>query len=480
MNTISKQVLIAIMELSICQGKRVIKTPWEGLRLRTALRTSENDLLTQALDDLRDNEKDIERWSIQEPLVEIVIAESKKVPAPDSMSDREVICDRAIERALLHRLYEEYRNTGQRHLHYPLAGLSEALESSKDEIYRLVQVLQDSYYLEYKVMDGGMCSSDITFDGIKLCEIKTDLFKTLGTLQIVSKESNNEKNDADADPRKVFVVHGRNEHARKAMFSFLRSIGLDPIEWSEATSYTGKGTPYIGEILDHAFHIAKAVVVLITGDDIAKLGNQYIKEDDPSYERVFMPQARPNVLFEAGLAFGRRPERTILVEFDANRPFSDISGLHVLKIDNDAKSRQDLAMRLKTAGCDVKIDGKTDWLTEGDFEEAMKSQSIRMNAELNSFSSNNNADPQVSRQPDGTMLDILSFIVEHEDSGFVPEQLSKHFQIQIVKMQYYLDILVKSEHLYPVTSLGGPSIYKLTEKGRAFIVEYLESVNADK
>jgi len=479
MNTISKQVLIAIMELSICKGRRVIKTPWEGLRLRAALRSNEDEILVKALDDLRDNENDIESWSNYDSLVEIAIAKKRGVPAPDSVSDKEVICDRAIERALLHRLYEEYRATGERHLHYPLARLYEALETSKDEIYRLVQILQDSYYLEYKVMDGGMCSSNILFDGIKLCEIKTDLFKTLGTLQIVSKESNNDYNAADADSRKVFVVHGRNEHVRKAMFSFLRSMGLDPIEWSEATSYTGKGTPYIGEILDHAFRIAKAVVVLITGDDIAKLSAQYMKEDDPSYERVFMPQARPNVLFEAGLAFGRQPDRTILVEFDANRPFSDISGLHVLKMDNDAKSRHELAMRLKTIGCDVKIDGKTDWLTEGDFEEAIKSQSTRMTAEIKSFSLTNE-DAQVSCCPDGRMLDILSFIVEHDDSGFVPERLSKHFQIQIVKMQYYLDVLVRSEYLYSVSSLSEPAIYRLTEKGRAFIVEYMDSLNPNK
>jgi|GEM_PF-2257466 len=479
MNAISKQVLIAIIELSICKGSKVIKTSWEGLRLRATLRASEDALLDQALNDLRDNEKDIEKWSAQASLVEIIVSETKQIPTANSVSEKEVICDRAIERALLSRLYEEYRSSGKPHVRYPLAALSDALETSKEEIYRLVQWLQNSYYLEYKLSDGGMCNSKLTFDGIKLCEVKTELFDVLGTVKITSEKIKKESTNPDADPRKVFVVHGRNENARKAIFSFLRSIGLDPIEWSEATSYTGKGTPYIGEILDHAFNIAQAVIVLITGDDIAKLGSQYIREDDPSYERMFMPQARPNVLFEAGLAFGRRPERTILVEFDANRPFSDISGLHVLKIGNDAKSRQDLAVRLKTAGCDVKIDGKTDWLTEGNFEEAIITQSAKMAVEIKSLSSNN-ADAQVSRQPDGRMLDILSFIVEHEDSGFVPEQLSKHFQIQIVKMQYYLDILVRSEYLYPVSSLGGPSIYRLTEKGRAFIVEYIESVNAGK
>ncbi len=34
----------------------------------------------------------------------------------------------------------------------------------------------------------------------------------------------------EVDPRKVFVVHGRNNDARKAMFEFLRTIGLHPLE----------------------------------------------------------------------------------------------------------------------------------------------------------------------------------------------------------------------------------------------------------
>ena len=64
--------------------------------------------------------------------------------------------------------------------------------------------------------------------------------------------------------RRVFVVHGRNEPARDAMFSFLRSIGLQPIEWSQAVAATGEASPYIGVVLDSAFDAAQAVVVLMT------------------------------------------------------------------------------------------------------------------------------------------------------------------------------------------------------------------------
>lgn len=43
--------------------------------------------------------------------------------------------------------------------------------------------------------------------------------------------------------RSVFVVHGRNEPLRKAMFDFLRSINLSPMEWSHAVELTGEGSP---------------------------------------------------------------------------------------------------------------------------------------------------------------------------------------------------------------------------------------------
>ena len=36
------------------------------------------------------------------------------------------------------------------------------------------------------------------------------------------------------DAQDVFVVHGRNSAAHNGIFGFLRSIGLHPLEWSEA------------------------------------------------------------------------------------------------------------------------------------------------------------------------------------------------------------------------------------------------------
>lgn len=165
-------------------------------------------------------------------------------------------------------------------------------------------------------------------------------------------------------PHTVFVVHGRNSAAREAMFDFLRSIGLKPLEWSQAVRGTGHAAPYIGDVLDHAFEVAQAVVVLLTPDEIAYLRREFAAGDDDP-EHAPAPQGRPNVLFEAGMAFGRHPTRTILVELGEVRPFSDVAGRHVIRIDNSPEKRQDLADRLRTAGCEVDLSGR-DWLRAGD------------------------------------------------------------------------------------------------------------------
>ena len=115
------------------------------------------------------------------------------------------------------------------------------------------------------------------------------------------------------DPRVVFVVHGRNSALREAMFTFLNAIGLHPLEWSEARAATKQASPYIGDILDRAFSMAQAVVVLMTPDDEARLKEEFRRQDDSRRETTLTGQARPNVLFEAGMAMGREPQRTVLV-----------------------------------------------------------------------------------------------------------------------------------------------------------------------
>lgn len=258
----------------------------------------------------------------------------------------------------LHRLCEEVegntRSFADRHL------LRENLGLSKQEADRIENYLSDAGLI--KVVSFGHVG--ITYQGVQLVE--TQLSEAHQSTPRYLPDPNQKK----PDPKKVFVVHGRNEIARRAMFSFLRALHLEPIEWPHALELTDEGSPYIGEVLDAVFQRAQAVVVLLTGDDIARLRDRFLKPDDPPHERRPWPQARPNVLFEAGMAFGRAPDRTVLVELGTVRPFSDIAGRHVVKLTGDIRSRQDLASRLKRAGCAVDTSG-VDWHTEGDFASAI-------------------------------------------------------------------------------------------------------------
>ena len=174
------------------------------------------------------------------------------------------------------------------------------------------------------------------------------------------------------DSREVFVVHGRNLAARDAMFTFLRAISLHPLEWSEVLQSTGMTVPYVGEILDAAFSRARAILVLFTPDDEARLKDAFRSPNDSNYEAELTGQARPNVLFEAGMAMGRSPDRTILVELGDLRPFSDVAGRHTIRLDNTTQKRQELAQRLGTAGCPINLDG-TDWHSAGDFKTCVES-----------------------------------------------------------------------------------------------------------
>jgi predicted nucleotide-binding protein len=173
------------------------------------------------------------------------------------------------------------------------------------------------------------------------------------------------------DPRALFVVHGRNAAARNAIFEYLRALGLMPMEWAQAVAATGRPSPYIGDVLTAAFSRAQAVLVLFTPDDEAQLRLHLREPADPRHEVELTPQARPNVLFEAGMAMAWDENRTVLVELGKCRPFSDIAGRHLLRLDASSERRQELAQRLRAAGLAVDVNG-TDWHTAGDFDQALQ------------------------------------------------------------------------------------------------------------
>lgn len=165
----------------------------------------------------------------------------------------------------------------------------------------------------------------------------------------------------------VFVVHGRDDALRKSMFDFLRALGLSPLEWDHAIAQAKGNNPYVGNILDSVMEKASAVVVMFTPDDLVHLKEQFLGADDRATEGKPQGQARPNVLYEAGLAMGRHPDKTVFVQVGKVKPFSDVGGMHMVRLTDDTAKRNDLANRLQKIGCGVDKVG-SDWMHAGTFE----------------------------------------------------------------------------------------------------------------
>lgn len=168
------------------------------------------------------------------------------------------------------------------------------------------------------------------------------------------------------DRRKVFVVHGRDPRYRSAMFDFLKSLGLEPLEWEDAVRLTGSASPFTAEVVAKGIQVAQAIVVLLTGDDEARLREEFRRPGDASSETELTRQARPNVLFEAGMAFARANQRhTIIVEMGRLRGLSDTTGISVIRFRGSETDRRAVLERLRTAGCAV--DDTGNWRTAGNF-----------------------------------------------------------------------------------------------------------------
>jgi predicted nucleotide-binding protein len=166
------------------------------------------------------------------------------------------------------------------------------------------------------------------------------------------------------ESKKVFVVYGRDLEFKKKIFSLLRALSLQPLGWEQVVQLTEKATPTTYEVINKGFDLAQSIVVLLSGDDVGKLKEEFYGRNDDDLEKTLSPQPRLNVVFEAGLAFGMNPDRTIVVRksSDRLRKISDVDGFNYVDYDGSPEKRHALAGRLITAGCSVDQSG-TDWLS---------------------------------------------------------------------------------------------------------------------
>jgi predicted nucleotide-binding protein len=168
----------------------------------------------------------------------------------------------------------------------------------------------------------------------------------------------------------VFVVYGRDHRLRRDLFSFLRSVGVNPLEFEEMSHLTGSTSPSTWEVIQAGFARAQACVVLFSPDELVTLREELRESDDSDVPQY---QSRANVLVEAGMALALHPKRTIIVKVGHVREVSDLDGIQYVNLTGSAESRNKLVGKLQLAGCEIKTHGE-DWLNVGNFNiEAIRS-----------------------------------------------------------------------------------------------------------
>lgn len=168
------------------------------------------------------------------------------------------------------------------------------------------------------------------------------------------------------DPRGVFLIHGRNLRARKEMAIFLRACGLEPILFDELRAEMG-AAPTIAEVVEQGMHRAQGVVALFTPDEYAALRSEYRDARDAG-DALRRWQARPNVIFEAGMAFGRDRRRVVFVLLGEPRLFTDVDGISVLYPTNDPKGDRGILRDTLGKGTRCTVKDSREWMDAGDFE----------------------------------------------------------------------------------------------------------------
>ncbi|MFT3773027.1 MAG: nucleotide-binding protein [Minicystis sp.] len=282
-------------------------------------------------------------------------------------------------RKLLAHFYAAYEQVGGRNFFISpqdpetLTDVGMSEQDYRAAMNRLV----DKGLLEF-AGNGGTCS--ITTFGVEASEDEDTLDSLLPVGGASTGSSNQWSEDnherggmttQKPDPKKVFIIHGRNMDARKEMGIFLRALGLTPLFFEEVRMRLG-GSPTIGEVVLEGMKQAWGVIALFTPDEYTELRPDHRREGE-SGDAVQRWQSRPNVLFEAGMAIGRDPERkrVLLVKLGNVSLASDFDGIHFFRPTNDAKGdRYLLKETLKASGCDV-VESPA-WLHDGDFETPIK------------------------------------------------------------------------------------------------------------
>lgn len=228
----------------------------------------------------------------------------------------------------------------------PPSNISYAIRRSKD----FVQVRGGGYRLSHE-------ASERIADSLLAASAESAKIQPAGAAAIrIGKEL-----DGVAErTRDVFVIYGRDTRLRQELFSFLRAVGLNPLEFEVMVQRTGSASPYTLEAIEEGFRSCRVCVALFSPDENVSLRSELLEPGEVAKTEM---QPRPNVFLEAGMALALHPGRTIFVKVGDVRSISDLDGKQYVKLGNTPASRHKFVGRLKLAGAAVSTDGEEDWLT---------------------------------------------------------------------------------------------------------------------
>jgi|GEM_PF-3961398 len=172
-----------------------------------------------------------------------------------------------------------------------------------------------------------------------------------------SETENTMTNVPPGKPDRVFIIHGRNGALLDELRQWFDSLGLHAKGFEDLRVELG-GSPTIMQVIEKGMTEARAIVALITPDEVAYLRPEFHRDRDMPVDRERW-QARPNVIFEAGMAFAMAgTKRTLLLVAGNAELFTDVSGIHYLSVPHDAASRDRLKTALRNMGCEIRDDSQ--------------------------------------------------------------------------------------------------------------------------
>ena len=144
----------------------------------------------------------------------------------------------------------------------------------------------------------------------------------------------------DANPNRVFIVHGHDEGAQNKAARFVERLGFEAIILHEKAS---SGRTII-EKIEHYSDTGFAIV-LYTPDDV---GN--VKTDAGNLN----VRARQNVVFEHGLLIGKLGRENVCALVDGKLELpNDISGVVYISLDESSAWQLQLAKEMKQSGYSI-------------------------------------------------------------------------------------------------------------------------------